>query len=667
MGLKAHKPNLLRRMFPFGTVRVPVFLTGVAATALVISSASPIVADMNETAVGSENFSAQASITAGRNHTCALLSTGAVKCWGSNSNGQLGDGTTTDRKTPTDVSGLSSGVTAITTGRNHTCALRATGAVECWGYNFEGRLGDGTTTDRKTPTDVSGLSSGVTAITAGTRHTCALLGTGAVTCWGDNSVGQLGNGTTTDQLTPTAVTGLSSDVTAITAGTEHTCALLATGAVHCWGNNASGQLGNGNTTDQLTPTPVTGLSSDGTAISAGHHHTCALLATGAAHCWGYNAYGQLGNNSTANRLTPTAVTGLSGGVTAITAETFHTCALLATGAVECWGYNGYGQLGDNTTSNRLTPTAVTGLSSGVTAITAGRWHTCALLATGALKCWGDNTYGHLGDNTTTHRKTPTAVSGLDSGVGATTTTTTTSSTTVAPTTTTTTAAPTTTTPPETTVAPATTTTAVAAPMPATTIAPDTTSTSTTLAEAPPTIPSTRPDTGSAETAMSDGQSITTEISFAANGRTVRTATLIGDLARIDAEYQPPFVDNPFDIELGASLTLSGVGFTPNTPVELWIDSTPTRIATLSTDPQGEFTITVVVPVELDTGDHTLRVEAVMNAESITVRTGITLVAPAPNKLPVTGSSDITNWSLFLATLGLLLVISRRRINPASGQ
>jgi alpha-tubulin suppressor-like RCC1 family protein len=654
-------------MFPFGTVRVPVFLTGVAATALVISSASPIVADMNETAVGSENFSAQASITAGRNHTCALLSTGAVKCWGSNSNGQLGDGTTTDRKTPTDVSGLSSGVTAITTGRNHTCALRATGAVECWGYNFEGRLGDGTTTDRKTPTDVSGLSSGVTAITAGTRHTCALLGTGAVTCWGDNSVGQLGNGTTTDQLTPTAVTGLSSDVTAITAGTEHTCALLATGAVHCWGNNASGQLGNGNTTDQLTPTPVTGLSSDGTAISAGHHHTCALLATGAAHCWGYNAYGQLGNNSTANRLTPTAVTGLSGGVTAITAETFHTCALLATGAVECWGYNGYGQLGDNTTSNRLTPTAVTGLSSGVTAITAGRWHTCALLATGALKCWGDNTYGHLGDNTTTHRKTPTAVSGLDSGVGATTTTTTTSSTTVAPTTTTTTAAPTTTTPPETTVAPTTTTTAVAAPMPATTIAPDTTSTSTTLAEAPPTIPSTRPDTGSAETAMSDGQSITTEISFAANGRTVRTATLIGDLARIDAEYQPPFVDNPFDIELGASLTLSGVGFTPNTPVELWIDSTPTRIATLSTDPQGEFTITVVVPVELDTGDHTLRVEAVMNAESITVRTGITLVAPAPNKLPVTGSSDITNWSLFLATLGLLLVISRRRINPASGQ
>ncbi len=635
---------------------MPVFLAGVAATALVISSASPIVADMNETAVGSANFSAQASITAGRNHTCALLNTGAVICWGSNVFGQLGDGTTTNKKTPTAVSGLSSDVTAITAGREGTCALLATGAVKCWGWNLYGQLGDGTTTDRKTPTAVSGLSSGVTAITAGTRHTCALLATGAVHCWGDNSDGQLGDGTTNDRHTPTPVTGLSSDVTAITAGHNHTCALLATGALKCWGDNTYGPLGDGTTNDRHTPTPVTGLSSGVTAVSASRFHTCALLATGAAKCWGDNTYGQFGDGTTTNSYTPVQVSGLTSGVTAITAETFHTCALLATGALKCWGDNTYGQLGDGTTANRLTPTAVTGLSSGVTAITAGRWHTCALLATGALNCWGDNTYGHLGDNTTTHRKTPTAVSGLDSGVGATTTTT--SSTTVAPTTTTTTAAPTTTTPPETT---------VAAPMPATTIAPDTTSTSTTLAEAPPTIPSARPDTGSAETVMSDGQSITTEISFAANGRTVRTATLIGDLARIDAEYQPPFVDNPFDIELGASLTLSGVGFTPNTPVELWIDSTPTRIATLSTDLQGEFTITVVVPVELDTGDHTLRVEAVMNAESITVRTGITLVAPAPNKLPVTGSSDITNWSLFVATLGLLLVISRRRITPASGQ
>ena len=563
------QPDLPHRIFPYGVVGVLLVIASVTAAAMVISPASPIVADMNETAVGSDNFSAQASITAGRNHTCALLSTGAVKCWGSNSNGQLGDGTTANRLTPTAVTGLPSDVTAITTGRNHTCALLATDAVECWGYNPDGRLGDGSTIDRLTPTPVTGLSSDVTAITGGTRHTCALLATGAVTCWGDNNVGQLGDNTTNDRHTPTPVTGLPSDVTAITAGTEHTCALLATGAVTCWGNNASGQLGDNTTANQLTPTPVTGLSSGVTAITAGH---------------------------------------------------FHTCALLTTGAVHCWGYNGYGQLGDGTTTNQLTPTPVTGLSSGVTAITAGRYHTCALLATGALTCWGDNTYGHLGDGTTIHRKTPTAVSGLDSGVGATTTTTTSTTTT------------------STTVAPTTST----------------------------TTPSPRPNTGSAETAVSDGQSITTQLSFTANGRTVKTSTVIGELARIDTEYQPPAVENPFDIELGTALTLNGTGFTPNTPLEVWIYSTPTRLAKSATDPRGDFAITIEIPYELDPGDHTLRVEAVINAEPVTVRTGITLITPTKN-LPVTGFSDIANWSLFLATLGLLLVISRRRINPASRQ
>ena len=641
------QPDLPHRIFPYGVVGVLLVIASVTAAAMVISPASPIVADMNETAVGSDNFSAQASITAGRNHTCALLSTGAVKCWGSNSNGQLGDGTTANRLTPTAVTGLPSDVTAITTGRNHTCALLATDAVECWGYNPDGRLGDGSTIDRLTPTPVTGLSSDVTAITGGTRHTCALLATGAVTCWGDNNVGQLGDNTTNDRHTPTPVTGLPSDVTAITAGTEHTCALLATGAVTCWGNNASGQLGDNTTANQLTPTPVTGLSSDVTAISAGHFHTCALLTTGAVHCWGYNGNGQLGDGTTNDRHAPTPVTGLSSGVTAITAETFHTCALLTTGAVHCWGYNGYGQLGDGTTTNQLTPTPVTGLSSGVTAITAGRYHTCALLATGALTCWGDNTYGHLGDGTTIHRKTPTAVSGLDSGVGATTTTTTsttTTSTTVAPTTTTTSTTT------STTVTPTTSTTT------STTVAP-TTSTTT---------PSPRPNTGSAETAVSDGQSITTQLSFTANGRTVKTSTVIGELARIDTEYQPPAVENPFDIELGTALTLNGTGFTPNTPLEVWIYSTPTRLAKSATDPRGDFAITIEIPYELDPGDHTLRVEAVINAEPVTVRTGITLITPTKN-LPVTGFSDIANWSLFLATLGLLLVISRRRINPASRQ
>ena len=165
--------------------------------------------------------------------------------------------------------------------------------------------------------------------------------------------------------------------------------------------------------------------------------------------------------------------------------------------------------------------------------------------------------------------------------------------------------------------------------------------------------------------MSTGQSIPTRLSFAVNGRTVRTTTLIGDGARIDTEYQPPVVDNPFNIEVGASLTLSGTGFTPNTPLEIWVDSTPTRLATISTDPQGDFTTTVQIPDGLDIGDHTLRIEAVIDAAPVTVRTGITVVSQALSSLPVTGSPDITNWSLFVVMLGLLIVISRRRINPAS--
>ena len=165
--------------------------------------------------------------------------------------------------------------------------------------------------------------------------------------------------------------------------------------------------------------------------------------------------------------------------------------------------------------------------------------------------------------------------------------------------------------------------------------------------------------------MSTGQSIPTRLSFAVNGRTVRTTTLIGDGARIDTEYQPPVVDNPFNIEVGASLTVSGTGFTPNTPLEIWVDSTPTRLATISTDPQGDFTTTVQIPDGLDIGDHTLRIEAVIDAASVTVRTGITVVSQALSSLPVTGSPDITNWSLFVVMLGLLIVISRRRINPAS--
>ena len=247
----------------------------------------------------------------------------------------------------------------------------------------------------------------------GLYHTCALLSTGAVKCWGYNPYGQLGDNSQTTRLTPVDVSGLSSGVTAISAGYYHTCALLSTGAVKCWGYNQYGQTGDGTTTTpRTTPVDVSGLSSGVTAISAFYYHTCALLSTGAVKCWGYNGYGQLGDNSQTTRLTPVAVSGLSSGVDAISAGIYHTCALLSTGAVKCWGYNGNGQLGDNSQTNRLTPVAVSGLSSGVTAISASYLHSCAFLSTGAVKCWGGNNFGQLGDNSQTTRLTPVAVSGI---------------------------------------------------------------------------------------------------------------------------------------------------------------------------------------------------------------------------------------------------------------
>ena len=359
------------------------------------------------------------AISAGGAHTCALATSGAAKCWGYNETGQLGNGTTTDSTTPVQVTGLTTGSTAITAGASdargpwdHTCALTSGGAVKCWGWNYTGQLGNGTTTNSTTPVQVSGLTTGVTAITAGGMHTCALTTGGGVKCWGDNSRGQLGNGTTTNSTTPVQVSGLTTGVTAITAGHTYTCALATGGGVQCWGDNSGGQLGNGTTTNSTTPVQVSGLTSGVTAITASYRHTCALTTGGAAKCWGDNSGGQLGNGTTTSSTTPVQVSGLTTGVTAITAGSFHTCAITTGGAAKCWGDNSGGQLGNGTTTSSTTPVQVTGLATGVTAITAGHSHTCALTTGGTAKCWGYNAGGQLGNGTTTDSLTPVGVTGL---------------------------------------------------------------------------------------------------------------------------------------------------------------------------------------------------------------------------------------------------------------
>jgi alpha-tubulin suppressor-like RCC1 family protein len=298
------------------------------------------------------------AIVAGGFHTCALTLGGGVKCWGDNDRGQLGDGTTISRRVPVDVIGLTSGIVAISAGAEYTCALTSEGGVKCWGDNEFGYLGDGTTTNRDTPVDVITLTSGVVAISAGYSHTCAVTSGGGVKCWGINMDGELGDGTRDIQLTPVDVIGLTSGVSAITLGAFHTCALTSDGGVKCWGFNADSELGDGTTVERTGVVDVIGLTSGVVAISSGFGQTCALTTAGGVKCWGQNYEGELGDGSTIGRALSVEVKGLAGGVVAISAGWAHTCAMMSDGRVKCWGYNNYGVIGDGTTTQRLTPVDV---------------------------------------------------------------------------------------------------------------------------------------------------------------------------------------------------------------------------------------------------------------------------------------------------------------------
>jgi alpha-tubulin suppressor-like RCC1 family protein len=301
---------------------------------------------------------------------------------------------------------------ALAAGYNHNCVVTTTGGLMCWGDNAFGQVGDGTLGNALVPVDVSGLTSGVTSAAPGEDHTCALV-TGGVECWGGNWQGRLGADplAVPVSLTPIVVFTPPPTVDAIAVGAGHSCAVLSGGA-KCWGSNEYGQLGNGvsgagaNPTpvDVLavvtpSPTPLTGVSS----VVAGRYHTCALTATGGVKCWGRNDRGQLGNGTGGdgsdayNSSTPVDVladaipspVALSG-VTSITAGEYHTCALTTGQGVKCWGGNAFGQLGNNQSWNRNIAVDVSSLSSSVLGVSAGANHTCAVTTGGGAKCWGDD-------------------------------------------------------------------------------------------------------------------------------------------------------------------------------------------------------------------------------------------------------------------------------------
>jgi len=328
-------------------------------------------------------------------------------CWGDDSSGQLGNGSTTSQLTPTPVAG-GLAFASLTAGELSTCGLTTTGAAYCWGENDSGQLGDGTTTtNRLTPTAVSG-GVAFASLTAGYYHACGVTAGGAAYCWGYGFSGQLGDGTMTDhRSSPAPVTG-GVRFASLTGGYWHTCGLTTQGVAYCWGNNNWGQLGDSTRTARSTTGQVAG-GIVFAKLTAGGRHSCGLSPAGAAYCWGWNGFGQLGDGTTIIRLTPVPVV-VPGGLVFVSIATgwYHTCALTAGGVAYCWGFNHYGQLGDGTTTDRVTPSAVAGglvfanLAPGVD-------HTCGMTTGGVAYCWGSNNYGQLGDGTTTDLSVPTPV------------------------------------------------------------------------------------------------------------------------------------------------------------------------------------------------------------------------------------------------------------------
>jgi alpha-tubulin suppressor-like RCC1 family protein len=376
-----------------------------------------------------------AQVSAGAVHTCARMTGGTVRCWGSDFYGQSGDGTAGGaNQVPVTVTGLT-GVTSIAAGTYTTCALLTNKHVRCWGRNQSGALGNGSgAAQSAVPVTVKAVTgtgplANVTQLAGGFGHFCARLTSGQAVCWGNNEYRQLGDGTNTSRARPVRVKGVLgsgqsvlTNVTQIAVGATHSCFRLSSGQARCVGNNVGGSLGDGTETERSLPVAVRKPTGSGnltgiTSLTAGSQHTCALLTTRQVRCWGSNFTGQVGDNTNATRRRPVTVknvggTGALANVTQLDAGNYQTCARRSDGTAVCWGQNGAGQGGNGTTDNpTLAPRVVS--ATEIAQITAGEQHGCVRLSTGGAACYGNNDVAQLGRGNigSSPQPTPAAVAG----------------------------------------------------------------------------------------------------------------------------------------------------------------------------------------------------------------------------------------------------------------
>ena len=351
-------------------------------------------------------------LSAGHGFSCALMrSRGTVKCWDVAHEGETGTGETVNQISPVTVPGVQGASQIFLGNGTHACVtVGELATVTCWGNNSDGQIGTGTTSPTSTAVQIL-LSSSTMRIGIGRAHTCSVISNGRVNCWGANESGELGLGkVSASEPTPTAVPGVT-DAIDIAAGAGHTCIVRKGGTVQCWGANDAGQLGNGTTTDSSVPVDVIGVTG-ATAIVAGSVHTCAVVGNGAVKCWGANRLGQLGNGvavplvdpGPAPSTTAVDVVGVTG-TERLSASADHTCATFRDGTAACWGIGGSGQLSIEPTAGSGTPVPVAA-GGPVDWVSAGWRHTCGIRAYGQVVCWGNNTGGELGDGTAVGRSTP---------------------------------------------------------------------------------------------------------------------------------------------------------------------------------------------------------------------------------------------------------------------